>query len=329
MDFKDYYNILGVSPQADVKEIKKAYQSLAKKYHPDVNPGNKEAEERFKEINEAYHAIADPGKRQKYDDLRANYQQWQSHGGRGPFDWSAWQGNAGNGTYTRTMTPEEFADLFGARGDRSERSFGGFSDFFSAIFGIDPDDQSEPQNDYADSFCQFRAARDIQGEIAVTLEDVYYGTKKLISIDNKKIETVIPKGIQNNKKIRLSGQGEAGLKGAKSGDLLLTVRILPHQTFSRDGNDLQANLDIDFYTAVLGGEAKVKTLAGEVLLKIPPQTQAGRSFRLKGKGMPIMNQPGKYGDFYVKIVIVLPEDMKAEEIQGLHEIKKTLRLKEE
>lgn len=324
MDFKDYYKILGVSPQADIKEIKKAYQKLAKKYHPDVNPGNKEAEERFKEINEAYHAIADPGKRQKYDDLRAEYQQWQKHGGRGTFDYSAWQGNGGNRSYTRTMTPEEFADLFGGEG-QSFSGFGGFSDFFSSIFGMDQGFRSAPRDSHSDIFSRPAPARDLHGEISITLEDSYYGTKKMIDIGAKRIETQIPKGIQDNKKIRLSGQGEQGFKGQR-GDLLLTVKILPHSVFTRDGDNLHTDLKIDFYKALFGGEAKVNTLAGEVLLKIPPKTQTGKVFRLKGKGMPIINQE-KYGDLLLRTVIVLPDNISDQEIESLREIRRTYQEK--
>ncbi|HHV65517.1 MAG TPA: J domain-containing protein [Peptococcaceae bacterium] len=320
MEFKDYYQILGVDPQADLKEIKKAYQTLAKKYHPDVNPGNKDAELKFKEINEAYHAIADPGKRAKYDKLRNEYLQWQKRGSRGTFDWSAWQESTGRTTYTRTMTPEEFADLFGDREFFGGR-FGGFSDFFSMIFGRE-DFDFEPQDDFH-SFRQSAVkGRDLQGEITITLEEAYHGAKKIIDIGHKRVEATIPKGIQDKQKIRLAGQGESGSRGGINGDLYLTVKILPHPVLTREGDDLSANLEIDFYTAVLGGEARINTLSGDVILKIPPKTQAGRSFRLKGKGMPVLNRPGQYGDFYAKTVIVLPPDLREEEIKKLSEIQK-------
>lgn len=327
MDFKDYYEILGVDPGADLQTIKKAYQALAKKYHPDVNPGNKDAEAKFKEINEAYHAIADPGKRAKYDQLRDEYLEWQKKGDRGAFDWAAWQESPGNSTYTRTMTPEEFADLFGERGSFSG-GFGGFSDFFSMIFGAD-NFGADPHANYYQAFHQPAASvRDLQGEISITLEDAYHGAKKIIDLGHKRVEAVIPKGIQENNKIRLAGQGEIGSRGGIKGDLYLTVKILPHPVLTRAGDDLSANLEIDFYTAALGGEARINTLSGDVILKIPPKTQAGRSFRLKGKGMPILNRPGQYGDFYAKTVIVLP-DMREEEIRKLSEIQKQRKNRKE
>lgn len=327
MDFKDYYKILGVEPDADIKKIKKIYQSLAKKNHPDVNPGNKEAEERFIEVNEAYHAIADPAKRQKYDELRANYQQWQNRGGKGSYDWSQWQQSpgSGSGSHTRTMTPEEFAEMFGdiGNGYGSNTGAGGFgggySDFFSTIFGMGQGTGFD-DNMYTRVSRQPRKGRDLEGEITVTLEEVYQGAKKQFEIGNKRIEATIPKGIRDKGKIRLSGQGEAGSPGGKRGDLLLTIKIKPHPLYAREGDDLTANLEIDFYTAVLGGEVKVKTLAGEMMLKIPPQTQPGRSFRLRGKGMPVLNQSGKFGDFYAKTSIVLPQEMSDKEISTLQEL---------
>ncbi|UWG98858.1 J domain-containing protein [Dehalobacter sp. DCM] len=325
MEFKDYYQILGVAPDADNKAIKKAYQALAKKYHPDLNQGDKASEEKFKEINEAYQAISDPDKRQKYDDLRANYQQWQSRGGRGDsFDWSAWQESPGSSRYTRTMTPEEFAEMFGGQGFEGNRSTGGFSDFFSTIFGMgagmgghhgfdDSDDY------YADISHRQHVGRNIEGEIAITLEEAYHGTKRLIEVGGRRIEATVPRGIKNNNKIKLSGQGQAGPRGGK-GDLLLTVSILPHTQYTRDGDDLTGNLEIDFYTAVLGGEARVRTLGGEVSIKIPPYTQSGRSFRLKGKGMPVLNKKDSFGDFYAKATIVLPKDLSEKETAALQQL---------
>lgn len=331
MDFKDYYKILGVSPDADIKDIKKVYQTLAKKYHPDVNPGKKEAEDRFKEINEAYHAIADPAKRQKYDDLRSDYQNWQNHGGRESYDFSRWQQAPGNGSYSRTMTPEEFSEMFGGQGFGSTRSSADFSDFFSSIFGmgnsVEFDDDiysGRPRRQ------QSRKGRDLQGEIEVTLEEVYQGAKKLLNIGNKRIEATIPKGIRDNARLRLTGQGEAGTNGGKQGDLLLTIKIRPHSLFVREGDHLNYNLEIDFYTAALGGEVRVKTLAGEMMLKIPPKTQSGRSLRLKGKGMPILNRAGDYGDFYAKTTIVIPQDMSDQEISGLQQLREDrVKAKEE
>ncbi|AFV01580.1 MULTISPECIES: J domain-containing protein [Dehalobacter] len=323
MDFKDYYQILGVSPDADNKAIKKAYQALAKKYHPDLNQGDKASEEKFKEINEAYQAISDPAKRKKYDDLRANYQQWQSHGGRGnSFDWSAWQESPGSNRYTRTMTPEEFAETFGDRGFGSSagRGMGGFSDFFSSIFGMGADYADESDDYYSNRIRRPQAGRDIEGEISITLEEAYHGTKRMIEVGGRRIEATVPKGIKNNNKIRLSGQGQAGAKDGNKGDLLLTVKIVPHPVYTRDGDDLSANIEIDFFKAVLGGEARVKTLGEEISIKIPPRTQTGKSFRLRGKGMPILNKSGHFGDFYAKITLVLPEEMSEKEISMLQEL---------
>jgi len=323
VDFKDYYQILGVSPDADNKAIKKAYQALAKKYHPDLNQGDKASEEKFKEINEAYQAISDPAKRQKYDDLRANYQQWQSHGGRGnSFDWSAWQESPGSNRYTRTMTPEEFAETFGDRGFGSSagRGMGGFSDFFSSIFGMGADYADESDDYYSNRIRRPQAGRDIEGEISITLEEAYHGTKRMIEVGGRRIEATVPKGIKNNNKIKLSGQGHAGAKDGNKGDLLLTVKIVPHPVYTRDGDDLSANIEIDFFKAVLGGEARVKTLGEEISIKIPPRTQTGKSFRLRGKGMPILNKPGHFGEFYAKITLVLPEEMSEKEINILQEL---------
>lgn len=311
MEFKDYYGILGVAPDADDKEIKKKYKELARKYHPDVNSGDTEAEKKFKEINEAYHAIADPQKRKKYDDLRRDYQQWQARGGQGDFDWASWQASPGGQTYTRTMSEEEFANMFGDLGGFG--GFGGFSDFFSNIFGMD---QGFAGNDYAQTRRTF-AGRDLEGEVSITLEEAYSGTQRIVDIGNRRIQAKIPKGVKDGSKVRLAGQGQAGSNGGKSGDLYLKINLQKHPVFAREGDDLTVEVPVDFYTAVLGGEVKVKTVTSQVSLKIPPQTNKGKTFRLKGKGMPKLNNPSNYGDLYAKISIVLPNNLTSEEINAL------------
>jgi len=321
LDFKDYYSILGVSTQADISEIKKAYKKLAKKYHPDANPGNKDAEEKFKEISEAYHVLADPQKRLKYDQLRNNYQSWQSQGDKGSFDWSFWQQDQGS-PYTNTITPEEFEELFSDLGFGFSNTFGEFSDFFTSIFGMGHKTKSEPFNYYTKVSNKPQKGKDIEGQITITLEEAYYGCTKTISIDNRKINVVVPRGIKNNQKLKLSQQGEKGFNGGQRGDLFIKVNILPHHTLTREENDLKTELDIDFFTAVLGGEASLQTFAGEIKIKIPPKTQKGKVFRIKGKGMPVLNQDSKYGDLYVKIAIVIPVDLTQEEIKKLEEIRK-------
>jgi curved DNA-binding protein len=320
MDFKDYYNILGVKPDADIKTIKKAYHQLAKKYHPDVNPGDKQAEEKFKDVAEAYQAISDPENRKKYDELRQNYQQWQKQGGGGNFDWNRWQAGPGAGRQARTMSPEEFSDLFGEFGGMGDIG-GGFSEFFSTIFGMGGlGREAEPGNMHQRSTRRAKAGQDIEAELSVTLEESFHGSSRVIQIGEKKIEAKIPRGVRTGSRIRLSGQGRPGSSGGRSGDLYLTITVQEDPRFVRENDNLKIDIPVDFYTALFGGETSLKTLSGEVLLKIPPMSQSGKKFRLKGKGMPKLEQPKEHGDLYAQIKIVLPENITETELNTLKQL---------
>ncbi|MDQ7094951.1 J domain-containing protein [Desulfosporosinus sp. PR] len=319
MDFKDYYQSLGVSPEADEKTIKKAYQKLAKKYHPDVNPGDKSAEAKFKEVTEAYQAISDPEKRRKYDELRQDYQQWQTRGGRGDFDWGRWQAQPGSGSQqTYTMSPEDFAEIFGGGSARSGgfHSTEGFSDFFSTLFG------GGQGFGFGGSSAgvRARAGQDFEVEVEVTLEEAYHGTKRLVRTGEKQIEAKIPKGVRTGSKVRLAGQGGPGTSGGPAGNLYLNITVLSDTRFTRDGDDLKVTLPVNFYQAIMGGEVRVQTFGGEVLLKIPPLTQSGKKFRLKGKGMPNLEHPQQQGALLAELAITLPDDLTQQEIAALREL---------
>lgn len=322
MDFKDYYVSLGVSPEADEKTIKKAYQKLAKKYHPDVNPGDKAAEEKFKEATEAYQAISDPEKRAKYDELRQDYQQWKDRGGRGDYNWDRWQSNpgGGGGGHTYTMSPDDFAEMFGGSGRAGGFNFGGegYSDFFSTLFG----GGGGPGYGFGGGSTVGRArhGQDIEVEVQVTLEESYTGTTRVIRTSEKQIEAKIPKGVRTGSKVRLSGQGGPGVSGGIAGNLYLIITVSPHSQFVRDGDDLRAEIPIDFYRALLGGEVSIRTFSGEVLLKIPPLSQKGKKFRLKGKGMPNLEKPTQQGDLFLEVSIILPENMSEQEISALRDL---------
>lgn len=292
MEYKDYYQILGVPKSADEKEIKQAYRRLARKYHPDVNP-DKKAEEQFKEINEANDVLSDPAKRKKYDTLGANWQQYEQYqraGGQGPFQY---------GQY-RTVTQEEFESMFGGGlGDE----LGGFSDFFRTFFG----------GDFGRARTQTRARRgeDIEQPVEISLDEAFRGTMRMVQKDGRRLEVKIPPGVKTGSKVRFAGEGMPGTAGA--GDLYLRIQVAEHPGFERRGDDLYAEIPVDLYTAVLGGEIQVTTPKGKVFLRIPPETQSGKTFRLGGQGMPKIEDPKSYGDLYAKVRVALPEHLTDQE----------------
>jgi len=298
MEYKDYYKILGVDKTASEKDIKKAYRRLARQYHPDVNPGDKQAEARFKDINEANEVLSDPEKRRKYDELGANWQQWQRMGGdpRG-FDWSQWYGGGKPGTGGVHVEYGNIEDLFGQSG--------GFSDFFQSIFGgmAGTSGRQRPRS---------RRGQNLEHTVEVTLEEAYTGTKRVLQLNSRRIEVKIPPGVDTGSRVRIAGEGAAGLGGA-SGDLYLRIIVLPHPSFRRKGDDLYGEVPVTLYTALLGGEVPVETLKGRVILTIPPETQGGRRFRLKGRGMPNLKNAKVVGDFYAEVKIVLPQRLTKEE----------------
>jgi curved DNA-binding protein len=304
MEFKDYYQILGVAPDADEKTIRQAFRKLARQYHPDLNPGDKAAEERFKAINEAYHVLADPEQRKKYDALRAQYQRWQQSGGRPQdFDWQAWTAGPGEGVHIRYGTLEDLEELFG--GDSP------FSDFFTTIFG-------GPR--WAERTPRPRRGRDLEVEATVTLEEAFHGTTRTLQLDGRRLEAKIPPGVQTGTRLRLAGQGAPGLHGGPPGDLYLLIRVAPHASFERHGDDLFVEVPVDVYTAALGGEVRLPTLDGTVMLRIPPQTQSGRTLRLRGKGMPRLGAPSQRGDLYARVRVMLPEPLSERELQAFREL---------
>jgi len=293
MDYKDYYKILGVSKSATEKEIKSAYRKLAQKYHPDRNPGNQKAEDKFKEINEAHEVLGDPQKRAKYDQLGSSYAQWERAGRPGGgFDFGQWTSGRSGGT---RVEYRDLNDLFGG---------GGFSDFFTSLFG---GGFGEPAT--RTSTRRVRG-EDMEQPVEVSLEEAYHGTERTLTKGERRLTVKIPPGARTGTKVRVAGEGSLG---QISGDLFLVVNVRPHARFRREGDDLHVDMPIELYTALLGGEVRVPTLIGDVVLTIPPETQSGRTFRLAGKGMPKLRQPNEHGDLYAHAVIRIPTQLTDEE----------------
>jgi DnaJ-class molecular chaperone len=310
---KDYYNILGVNREANEREIKQAYRRLARKYHPDVNPGDKSAEARFKQINEAYEVLSDKEKRQKYDQFG---DQWQ------------YADQFAQAGYQRTPS-WDFSQAGGAQRFHFEEGLGSlFDDLFR---GGTRSRRVRP-----------RRGQDIDYPLEVTLEEAYHGTKRTIALqsekpcsgcqgtgqiqnmpcsicrgsgvvsDVKRLEVKIPPGVKNGSRVRIAGKGQQGYAGGASGDLYLVVSVKPHRQFERRGDDLYEEMAIPLTVAVLGGEVQVPTLKGKLALKIPPETQNGRAFRLAGQGMPHLGDSSR-GDLLAKVSVVLPTKLSEEE----------------
>jgi curved DNA-binding protein len=313
MDFKDYYATLGVAKTATDKELKQAYRKLARKYHPDVNPGDKSAEAKFKEINEAYEVLGDPEKRRKYDELGANwrmYEQAERAGGPNPFEQGGWTVNVGGGPGGfRTMTEEEMREIFGTENP--------FSDFFNTFFG---GAESEPGRRGRSGRSRSRRGRDLEQEIELTLEEADQGVTRRLSIKHdghaRTVDVRVPPGVGDGSRVRVSGEGERGGGGGTSGDLYLRVRLQPHPVFERKGRDLYTKVSVPLTVAVLGGEVDVPALGGRTLrLKVPPTTQNGQVFRLRGQGMALSGKAGERSDLYATLEVQLPKQLSAEERQ--------------
>ncbi|NLS78216.1 MAG: DnaJ domain-containing protein [Chloroflexi bacterium] len=308
MDYKDYYKILGVDRNAPEKDIKKAYRSLARKYHPDVNPGDKAAEERFKEINEAYEVLADSAKRKKYDEFGSSWQQYQRAGGDpGGFDWSQWAGRAQPGGQRVHTEYVDINDILGGLGGRG-RGNGGFSDFFEALFG-----GAAGRGGNWQAQAQPARGQDFEQVVEITLEEAMRGTTRLLQADGRRLEVKIPAGVDTGSRIRMAGEGAEGMGRGPKGDLYLRVQVQPHPRFQREGDDLRTSVPVDLYTAVLGGEVRVPTLTGNIMLKVPPETQNGRVFRLKGQGMPRLKSPDERGDLLATVEVTLPSNLSGKE----------------
>jgi DnaJ-class molecular chaperone len=307
MDFKDYYAILGVAKTATSKEIKQAFRKLARKYHPDVNPGDKSAEAKFKELNEAYEVLGDPANRKKYDELGSNWRMYEQAGPRGPHPGGPFGGATGGTGGFRTMTPEEMQEVFGNSNP--------FSDFFQTFFGGDGGGAERTGRGGRKGP---RKGRDFEDEIQLNLEDAYRGTTRRLTIKqdghSRSVDVRIPPGVGDGSRVRVPGEGEHGSTGGEAGDLYLRIRLAPHTHFERKGSDLYTHVAIPLTTAVLGGEVDVPTIAGKSLrLKVPGTTQSGQVFRLKGHGMPVVGRPDDRGDLYATADVELPHQLTPEE----------------
>jgi curved DNA-binding protein len=328
LEYKDYYKILGVPKSAGDKEIKAAYRRLARKYHPDVNKGDAKAEARFKEINEANAVLSDPEKRKRYDALGPDWASFRPGPGPGP--------GAGPG---RSRVHVDFG----------EGDLGGFSDFFRTIFGGGGfggggggfggsgggpgfggagTGRHTSEVDLEDLFsrAQSTSGQDVETPVEVTLDEVLKGTTRLVQVGDgtasRRVEVKIPAGVREGTRMRVAGEGGPGRGGAPRGDLYLRVRSQPHALFERKGDDLQTTVTVPLSTAMLGGETEVPTLEGSLGIKIPPGSRPGRTFRLRGHGLPKIEAKGERGDLLAVLGVDVPQELSPRARELFEELKK-------
>ena len=329
MDFKDYYTTLGVSKTATDKEIKQAFRKLARKYHPDVNPGDKAAEARFKEVNEANEVLSDPQKRKKYDELGANWRAYENappganpYAGGSPFGGGHWSSAGGTGGF-RTMTEEEMSDMFGGGGADSP-----FSDFFKTFFGgMDAEEATGARGGRGRP--RARKGQDIEHPFELDLEDAIRGSVQRLQLRHdghaRSVEVRIPAGVTEGSRVRVAGEGGRGIGNAASGDLYLRVQLKPHPVFEVKGRDVFTRTRVPVTTAVLGGEVDVITPESRTLrLKLPAGTQSGQRFRLRGHGLPSVGKADDRGDLYASVDVDVPKVLTDEErkhYQALSELR--------
>ena len=298
MDYKDYYQVLGVQRSASADEIRTAYRKLAMKYHPDRNPGDKQAEDKFKEANEAYQVLSDSQKRARYDQLGSAYSSWQNRGAPGGgFDWGQWTTGQPGGS-----GQVNFDDFFGGAG--------GFSDFFSAIFGGMP-------SGGATSGMGSRMARQNEQPVSISLQEAYAGTSRILEGGGKRVTIRIPAGVKTGSKVRAAGVASDG------SDVYLKINIEKDANFERKDDDLHTSVTVDVFTAMLGGEAEVHTLGGKIRLTIPAGTQPEQLIRLGGRGMPKVKSPETKGDLYVRVKVLIPKNLSAEQKELLAQAHKS------
>jgi curved DNA-binding protein len=298
MRYKDYYKILGIDKNASEDEIKKAYRKLARKYHPDVNPDNKEAERKFKEINEANEVLSDPKKRKKYDTYGMDWAKVSDE------QHEAWNKAGGYRSQSQYHT-----------GETQDFDMDDFSDFFRSMFG----------GGFSGSSYTHRRSRSIKGqdyhaEMHLPLRTVFSDSKHTLTVNGKNMRITIPAGIKDGQVIKLKGKGGPGMNGGENGDLYITVMVDADPVFERKDNDLYMTHNIDLYTALLGGTTIVPTLAGNVRVKVKPETQNGTTMRLKGKGFPVYRKKGHFGDLYVRINVLLPTNLTEKEKELIKEL---------
>lgn len=292
MAFIDYYKILGINKNASESEIKKAYRKLARKYHPDLNPNDKDAERKFKEANEANEVLSNPENRKKYDKYGKDWKHAEE------FEKAEQQQKA----YSRQRRA---ADPFG---DSDH------SDFFRSMFGGGSSRRST-------GGVKFKG-QDFNADLHLDIRDIYETHKRTLTVNGKNIRLTIPAGVKNDQVIKIRGQGGEGIGGGPRGDLLIRFVITNDTNFKRDGNNLYTTKPIDLYTAVLGGEITAETFTGKVKLKVKPETQNGTKVKLKGKGFPVYKKEGVYGDLYITYQVKIPGNLSAKEKELFEELAK-------
>ena len=302
MEYKDYYKVLGVERSATQDAIKKAYRKLAVKYHPDKNPGDKAAEEKFKEISEAYQVLGNEESRKKYDELGANWKQYENmgHGGQGFQGFEGFQGFGNSGF-------SDFFDMFfGGQDGGAHFDFGDLGGFGSSRH----------------SRTRAMKGQDLNASIDLTLREAYQGSQRIINIGDETIKISIKPGVKSGQTLRVKGKGNPGINGGENGDLLMKINIIQDPVYQRDGDDLIKNINIDIYTAILGGKVEIDTMKGNVNVPIKPQTQNNSLLRLKGLGMPHYGKEGA-GALILKVQLVLPNHFSEKELELIKQAKES------